>query len=489
MNDTTDAPEVLFEKPRDGVLLITLNRPQRHNAFSNNSWELIAGALSEAETDDDVRCVVYTGGPKVFAAGSDITQMKSRGMFTKVAEERFRHWDVVHSFPKPVIAAVNGYALGGGCEFAMVADIIIAGESARFGLPEVNLSLLAGLGGTQRLVRAVRLITDPFSAPTLLGQTDELGFLALAPPLVCRQSLSVMVNPPSLHLKESVRSLKCDDPEIIVLEVRDFGGIKTVAPGERRLIENLLANLDLVEQRGNDLVAAMLYTDLANRVGKFDSSLSSAASTLSYFYFAQGTGFNALPLTHDQTKGVDVLSGAMVEHTKSYQAQISVQKTGHTDYITLSTAAKAPLFPYLYSVDPSEDRISAGALVSMFDGTSVADFTAPSAIVSFMLKEAALSDNPGVRTILYSEVVARTRQTVLPLATVAERELYVSVSKAIGYTYEPYFDPLQSRYVMTEGLKSAVQEFQERTGLTANGVLDYRSLNALSGVTVLIGNR
>ena len=155
MNETTDAPDVLFEKPREGVLLITLNRPQRHNAFSNNSWKLIAEALTEAENDDQVRCVVYTGGPKVFAAGSDLTQMRSRGMFTKVAAERFRHWDVVHSFPKPVIAAVNGYALGGGSEFAMVADIIIAGESARFGLPEVNLGLLAGLGGTQRLVRAV----------------------------------------------------------------------------------------------------------------------------------------------------------------------------------------------------------------------------------------------------------------------------------------------------------------------------------------------
>lgn len=155
MPETMDAPEVLFEKPRDGVLLITLNRPQRRNAFSNNSWKLIAEALTEAEKDDDIRCVVYTGGPKDFAAGSDLTQMQSRGMFTEVAAERFRHWDVVHDFPKPVIAAVNGYALGGGCEFAMVADIVIAGESAKFGLPEVNLGLLAGLGGTQRLVRAV----------------------------------------------------------------------------------------------------------------------------------------------------------------------------------------------------------------------------------------------------------------------------------------------------------------------------------------------
>ena len=77
MPETMDAPEVLFEKPRDGVLLITLNRPQQRNAFSNNSWKLIAEALTEAERDDDIRCVVYTGGPKDFAAGSDLTQMQS----------------------------------------------------------------------------------------------------------------------------------------------------------------------------------------------------------------------------------------------------------------------------------------------------------------------------------------------------------------------------------------------------------------------------
>jgi len=142
MNETTDAPDVLFEKPRDGVLLITLNRPQRHNAFSNNSWELIAGALSEAETDDDVRCVVYTGGPKVFAAGSDITQMKSRGMFTKVAAERFRHWDVVHNFPKPVIAAVNGSAFAGGLGIVGAVDISIAVDDVAFSFSEVRVGVI-----------------------------------------------------------------------------------------------------------------------------------------------------------------------------------------------------------------------------------------------------------------------------------------------------------------------------------------------------------
>ena len=149
------SPEVLFERPRPGVLQITLNRPERRNAFSNNCWQLIADTLREAGTDDGVGCVVITGGPKVFAAGSDINEMKARGMFGEIADTRFRNWDTIHGFAKPMIAAVNGYALGGGCELALVCDIVIAGGSAQFGLPEVNLGLIPGLGGTQRLVRAV----------------------------------------------------------------------------------------------------------------------------------------------------------------------------------------------------------------------------------------------------------------------------------------------------------------------------------------------
>jgi enoyl-CoA hydratase len=153
--ESATTPEVLFDRPRPGVLQITLNRPERRNAFSNNCWQLIANALREAETDDGMRCVVVTGGPKDFAAGSDINEMKARGMFGDIADTRFRNWDTIHRFAKPMIAAVNGYALGGGCELAMACDIVIAGRSAQFGLPEVNLGLIPGLGGTQRLVRAV----------------------------------------------------------------------------------------------------------------------------------------------------------------------------------------------------------------------------------------------------------------------------------------------------------------------------------------------
>ncbi len=155
MSAEISAEDVLFSEPRPGVLLIQLNRPEKLNAFSNESWELISSALSDAEINDDIRCIVFAGSDKAFAAGSDLTQMLDRGMFTEVAKKRFRHWDIIHRFPKPMIAAVNGYAVGGGCELALVCDIVVAGESASFGLPEINLGLIPGLGGTQRFVRAV----------------------------------------------------------------------------------------------------------------------------------------------------------------------------------------------------------------------------------------------------------------------------------------------------------------------------------------------
>ena len=153
MTQDTGYQDVLFSHPREGVLQITLNRPKKLNAFTDRIWQEIARALGEAESDDSVRCVVVTGGLKVFAAGSDIGELQQRGMFSRTAADRFRHWDVIHRFPKPMIAAVNGYALGGGCELAMVCDFMIAGDTASFGLPELNLGLIPGLGGTQRLVR------------------------------------------------------------------------------------------------------------------------------------------------------------------------------------------------------------------------------------------------------------------------------------------------------------------------------------------------
>ena len=138
-----------------GVRLITLQRPQALNALTTELLAELASALAEAEADPNTQVVVLTGSRKAFAAGADIKQMAERDLVGILNDPRQASWQAITRFSKPLIAAVNGFALGGGCELAMHADIIIAGEDARFGQPEINLGIMPGAGGTQRLLRAV----------------------------------------------------------------------------------------------------------------------------------------------------------------------------------------------------------------------------------------------------------------------------------------------------------------------------------------------
>jgi len=149
------SPVVLVERPADGVAVIRINRPEARNALNMEVRSLIARHLTESGEDDAIRCVVLTGNDKSFAAGADIKEMAGAGSIEMIQRGAHKLWRVISSCPKPVIAAVNGFALGGGCELAMTCDIIIAGESARFGQPEVKIGILPGGGGTQRLTRAV----------------------------------------------------------------------------------------------------------------------------------------------------------------------------------------------------------------------------------------------------------------------------------------------------------------------------------------------
>jgi enoyl-CoA hydratase/carnithine racemase len=148
--------ETLIVETRDGVSLIRLNRPEALNALNSQLLGELTQVLDEAERDEAVRCVVITGSERAFAAGADIKEMSEKTYAQMFAEDFFGvSARRIEQFRKPIIAAVAGYALGGGCELAMLCDFIIAAETAKFGQPEINLGVAPGIGGTQRLTRFV----------------------------------------------------------------------------------------------------------------------------------------------------------------------------------------------------------------------------------------------------------------------------------------------------------------------------------------------
>jgi enoyl-CoA hydratase len=146
----------IIVETRGKVGVVTLNRPQALNALSPELMRELASALDTFEGDDNIGCMVVTGSDKAFAAGADIKAMKEKS-YMDVFKEDFitAEWERISRCRKPVIAAVAGYALGGGCELAMMCDFIIAADNARFGQPEINLAIIPGAGGTQRLPRFV----------------------------------------------------------------------------------------------------------------------------------------------------------------------------------------------------------------------------------------------------------------------------------------------------------------------------------------------
>ena len=146
---------VLVDNPADHVALVKLNRPEARNALDLPTRKALVAAFRELSDDTDVRCIVVTGDERAFAAGADLKEMSTMRPRDWIALGIRQLWKVISDCPHPVIAAVNGYALGGGCELAMHADIIIAGENAKFGQPEVRVGIMPGGGGTQRLTRAV----------------------------------------------------------------------------------------------------------------------------------------------------------------------------------------------------------------------------------------------------------------------------------------------------------------------------------------------
>ena len=222
-------PEDLrVSRPAPGVVQLTLDRPDVRNALRTQTLAEIAAELFVASADDAIRAVVLTGGPRVFAAGADVREMAQLRPLELLLHERQRHWRTIATFPKPLIAAVCGYALGGGCELALACDLIVAGSNAQFGQPEVNLGMIPGAGGTARLARTLGkaltmqmvLTGQPISAQAALAagiavEVDEpesalaravelASIMAAKPPLAVRLAKEAVLRAFELPLTEAL---------------------------------------------------------------------------------------------------------------------------------------------------------------------------------------------------------------------------------------------------------------------------------------------
>jgi len=179
-----DAQVVLVERqPERRIALVRLNRPKQLNALNGAVMDELCAALEALDQDDTVRAIVVTGNERAFAAGADIGEMANATPIDLLLTNRIGQWDRIRRITKPVIAAVNGWALGGGCELAMTLDLIVAGEGAKFGQPEIGIGVIPGAGGTQRLTRAIgkakamRMILtgDPITA----AEAERAGLVTL----------------------------------------------------------------------------------------------------------------------------------------------------------------------------------------------------------------------------------------------------------------------------------------------------------------------
>lgn len=149
------AYQTIIVETKGRVGIVRLNRPNALNALNAQLIEELSAALDGLEADDDIGCIVITGSEKAFAAGADIKEMQAKTYMSAFKEDFIARWYRVANVRKPIVAAVAGFALGGGCELAMMCDIIIAADTAKFGQPEIKLGVMPGAGGTQRLIRQV----------------------------------------------------------------------------------------------------------------------------------------------------------------------------------------------------------------------------------------------------------------------------------------------------------------------------------------------
>ncbi|MFC5695636.1 enoyl-CoA hydratase [Pseudomonas sp. GCM10022186] len=207
-------PTVLLERPHAGVALLRLNRPAVLNALNMALREELAGHFLRLVDCAETRVIVITGGDTVFAAGADLGELVDASALQIYQRHVERHWQAISRCAKPVIAAVNGYALGGGCELAMHCDLIVAGTSARFAQPEIKVGVMPGAGGTQRLLRAV----GKFQAMRMLltgcrVRAEE----ALALGLVSEVVADAQVLPRALELARQIAGM----PPLAVAQIKE----------------------------------------------------------------------------------------------------------------------------------------------------------------------------------------------------------------------------------------------------------------------------
>jgi enoyl-CoA hydratase len=178
---------VVERTARVGVVL--MNRPKQLNALSGELMGAVVGALQELDDDPEIRAIVLGGGERAFAAGADIAELAAGTPVSLYANRRLDQWDKIRGLHTPVVAAVSGFCLGGGCELAMLCDLIVASETAKFGQPEINLGVLPGAGGTQRLTRAVgkAIAMDMILTGRMIGAREALG-LGLVARVVAREA-------------------------------------------------------------------------------------------------------------------------------------------------------------------------------------------------------------------------------------------------------------------------------------------------------------
>jgi len=230
-----DFENIIAETKEGGVALITLHRPDALNALNGALIDELGAAVDAFEADDSIGCIVVTGSEKAFAAGADIKEMQAKSYMDAYMENFISKWERITKCRKPVIAAVNGFALGGGCELAMMCDFIIAGDKAKFGQPEIKLGILPGAGGSQRLTRFVgksKAMEMCLTGRMMDAEEAERAGLAsrvvpadelLDDALKTATAIASMGRPATYMVKESVnRSYETTMAEGILFERRTF---------------------------------------------------------------------------------------------------------------------------------------------------------------------------------------------------------------------------------------------------------------------------